>query len=362
MNFLFKWLYLDRSYPDSRIRLMYHTLFWLVVAGFIFSQLYSSVGYKVPLFMLSRLVGLIMCSLLIAYYLLSLFAFPALQQQNYGKTCFALLVAYVVTTTLYFYGIPIVIGSSSYYLHLFQTYSQKSFLSVLTSYQVFLYNWSFSFSMLLLPLMAKGFKLHFLLRYEKQALDQENAKLEIHQLKAQIQPHFILNTLHNLYAIALERNEELADYILRVSELLHYQSKSNKDAALPIAQELEFISHYISLQKLRFRPDFPLTFSVQLAKLDFEIYPFLLITCIENAFRHGISPRGEYSWIDISIQISEQGTFSLLIRNSAFDSSYPPGEGLCLTRKRLALLYPNRHRLDCLREKNSFTTQLCLTL
>lgn len=362
MNLLFKWLYLDRSYPNWHIQLIYHSLFWLVVATFIFGQIHTSVGLTVPLLIHSRLFLLIMVGLLFAYYHLSLGVLPSLQNHHFGRAAILLILTYFFTTSLFYFGLPLVGDKSNYFPHLHETYRQGSFSSALLSYQVLLYNWSFSYSALLLPLLAKGFKLHFLLRYQKQALDQENTRLEIHQLKAQIQPHFILNTLHNLYAIALERNEELADYILRVSELLHYQSKSSKDAALPLAQELEFINHYISLQRLRFRPDFPLTFSVQPAKLDFEIYPFLLITCIENAFRHGISPRGEHSWIDISIQISEQGTFSLLIRNSAFDSSYPPGEGLRLTRKRLALLYPNRHSLEYMREKNCFITRLQLTL
>lgn len=359
---LFAWLFLDRPYPNARIRWIFHLAFWLLVATFTFSQLQMSAGKTVPLASLLSLLAVILLTLLVSYYGLSIGAITALQKQRYLLAFIVLVLSYVVTTALYYYGLPYLSYPSWISLRFYNTYRSGNFWNALISYSVFIFNWSFSFSTLLLPLLAKGFKLHYLLRYEQQRLLQQKAELEISSLKAQIQPHFILNTLHNLYALALERDNDLATQILNVSQLIDYQSQPDRDTPLPLSREIAFISRYVALQRLRFKPDFPLHFNVTSIQEELEIYPFLLITCIENAFKHGISPRGEPSWITIDLAIQASGELKLRIENSAFTPTHPPGRGLALTQQRLHLLYPQRHHLSYQQNGSVFTTQLTLLL
>lgn len=359
---LFAWLFLDRPYPNARIRWIFHLAFWLLVATFTFSQLQMSAGKNVPTESLLSLLALILLTLIMSYYILSIGTLGALQEQNYLKAVFTLILTYTITTVIFYYGLSFLKYPYWAFQRINYMYTKGGFIHALKSKYVFIFNWSFSFSTLLLPLLAKGFKLHYLLRYEQQHLLQQKAELEISSLKAQIQPHFVLNTLHNLYALALERDNDLATQILNVSQLIDYQSQPDRDTPLPLSREIAFISHYVALQRLRFKPDFPLRFNVTSIQEELEIYPFLLITCIENAFKHGISPRGEPSWVTIGLVIQASGELKLRIENSAFTPAHPPGRGLALTQQRLHLLYPQRHHLSYQQNGSVFTTQLTLLL
>ena len=167
------------------------------------------------------------------------------------------------------------------------------------------------------------------------------------QLKAQIQPHFLFNTLNSIYALAVRQDDRTADTIVQLSEFLRYvvaQQGSNEPVEL--RRELEYIENYLALQRARLRDSVRVDYRVRGDPAGMTIAPLLLITYVENAFKHGVSPE-EPSEINIEVDIGG-GRVTLRVVNTIVAIRFreaDSGVGLENTRQRLKLLYPGRHEL-----------------
>lgn len=197
---------------------------------------------------------------------------------------------------------------------------------------------------------------------EKKALENANLNAEVNFLKSQINPHFLFNTLNSIYAQAHSKSDNTEFSILKLSELLRYVLYDSGDDKVPLSKDIEYINNYIALQRLRLSDRISLHYAVSGNMEGVTIAPLLLISFIENAFKHGISyTQPSSTHIDISIF---ETTLTLCVTNPIVekDSFAPGGLGLKNVKRRLELLYPDRHQLEIRRDNNLHTVNLKLEL
>ncbi len=199
--------------------------------------------------------------------------------------------------------------------------------------------------------------------------EQQAARLqsELDYLKYQINPHFFMNTLNNIHALVDIDSELAKEAIIELSRLMRYLLYESNQPTVPLRKELTFIKHYLDLMKIRCDDSVTLTFEEPDSScrcLDAGIPPMLLISFIENAFKHGISHR-EPSFIDIRVKCDD-GQFNFHCANSNFskDSMHAQrgGVGLDNVRKRLELIYPGRYQLSIVPTDKDFTVDLQLPI
>ncbi|UOG74525.1 histidine kinase [Hymenobacter tibetensis] len=183
----------------------------------------------------------------------------------------------------------------------------------------------------------------------RQALEQEKLSTELAWLKAQINPHFFFNTLNNIYALTLLDGDQAREAIHRLSRMMRYVLYDTQSGTAPLSQELLFIRDYIDLMQLRLPENVEVRYQTPDVVQEAPIAPMLLLTFVENAFKHGVSALAP-SYIHIVVQQPTTSTLEVEVRNSIFpdrpvalDENH--GIGLTNTRRRLALLYPDRHTL-----------------
>jgi len=210
------------------------------------------------------------------------------------------------------------------------------------------------------------FSLSFFLRVNQRLshIQSEKLKTEVSYLRAQINPHFLFNTLNSLYALALEKSDAAPEAILKLSSMMRYVVTESGRDSVALENEINYIKNYISLQQLRMDGNTPLTFIVTGNTGGKNISPLLLIPFIENAFKYGLNPE-ENSNITVHIDITDT-SLALNVKNNNVTVSLPPegesGHGITNTRQRLEYLYPEKHKLHIFDTEEYFEVQLILTL
>jgi len=201
---------------------------------------------------------------------------------------------------------------------------------------------------------------------QKQRLKEEKLSAELSFLKAQINPHFLFNTLNNLFAMAHQNNDpSTATGIAKLARMMRYMLEESEVAWVSLEQEIENLKNYMDLQSMRFAADDPVEIDiVQQGEFNGKlIAPLLLIPFVENAFKHGINLR-EKSFISIEINIVED-QFRFQVKNSLHLKKLEKeshGIGLENVRTRLALLYPNEHHLTIDSNNQVFNIELWIQL
>lgn len=201
--------------------------------------------------------------------------------------------------------------------------------------------------------------------YERwQKSERERLLAEVSFLKAQINPHFLFNTLNGIYTLVLKKSDRAAESVSKLSALMQYVATDATNEKVSLENEILYITNYIELQKLRLTNTTHVNFSLEGNPSALQIEPLLLITFIENAFKHGVSTEKE-SEIQIAMTINE-GDFRLHVRNSKslkiIQGSNNSGIGLENTINRLKKSYPYHHTLNISEDKASYTVDLLLQL
>jgi len=173
------------------------------------------------------------------------------------------------------------------------------------------------------------------LRIEKQAA-------ELSYLKAQTNPHFLFNTLNNIYALAREKSDLAPESIMRLSKILRFMLYEAGGTSIALEQELRIISDYIALEQLRYDESLRVNFNYEIEDMKQTLPPLLLIPLVENAFKHGVSETRSVPFVDIQLSV-KQGQLAFEVKNSSEDA---PNEenvkeniGLTNLRRQLELLY-----------------------
>jgi two-component system, LytTR family, sensor histidine kinase AlgZ len=150
----------------------------------------------------------------------------------------------------------------------------------------------------------------------------ENEKLiaELNFLKAQINPHFLFNTLNNLYYLAYSQSSNTTEVIAKLSQMMRYMIYDTNQPKVLLKKEIEYMQNYISLERLRLNNQIPVQFNVQGNIDDVRITPLVLITFLENAFKHGVSNSSTDAWVNVNIEVKgNECVFSVEMKNRVLD-------------------------------------------
>ena len=198
-----------------------------------------------------------------------------------------------------------------------------------------------------------------------EALHEEKIKTELSYLKAQINPHFLFNTLNSLYALTLEKSDDAPNAVLKLSGLMRYVVTDSSKDLVPLEKEINYLNDYIELQKLRMGSTVTFLYTVTGALSGQTITPLLLIPFIENAFKYGINPE-EKCEISITIAIDttnlELTVINKIVVKSTLDDALKSEKGLESCLKRLNFIYPNKHSLVLKNDHKMYTVLLKLQL
>lgn len=217
-------------------------------------------------------------------------------------------------------------------------------------------------SFLLVYVITVLSSLSYRISRQLQRTESRRLRSELNLLKAQIQPHFLFNTLNTIYALAVRKDDRTPATIVQLSEFLRYVvDQQNSDPPVDLRRELAYLESYLGLQRARHRDAVTVRYAVDGDPAGFRIAPLILFTYVENAFKHGVSPE-EPSVIDIRLSVGH-GRLTLVVVNNLVDIRYRDagsGVGLENTRQRLELLYPGAYDLSVGRDLKTYRVSLTL--
>jgi hypothetical protein len=219
-------------------------------------------------------------------------------------------------------------------------------------------------SLALLPIALKAIKLLLERSLRRLKAQTEATRLEMEVLKAQVSPHFLFNTLNNVYALALKDDARTAEVIRRLRALLGYVLRQTPVERVPIQEEIEFIQAYLDLERIRHGKRVTLDWQTHLNGQETRLIPpLLLLPFVENAVKHGLNRSVGTVFARFSVDVVGDA-FQFQASNSlpTVPAPQPGGLGLRNVRQRLALLYPNRHALHVEPTADEFRVRLTLTL
>jgi hypothetical protein len=197
---------------------------------------------------------------------------------------------------------------------------------------------------------------------EKKALENANLNAEVSFLKSQINPHFLFNTLNGIYSLANARSPHTEEAILKLSQMLRYVLYDSSTEKIELSKDIAYISNFMHLQRLRLAQKVKINYEVRGDIDGLFIAPLLLITFIENAFKHGVSYIYP-STIAIEISVFDE-TLTLVASNTVFENNKfdTGGIGLKNAKRRLELLYPGKYLLDIVRNNRLYVVNLKINL
>ena len=216
-----------------------------------------------------------------------------------------------------------------------------------------------------LAITIKLLKRWWLKQKEAEQLATGKARAELQLLKAQIHPHFLFNTLNNIYFFTLSASKQAPEMIKKLSDMLRYILNECDRPAVPLEKELKLIQDYMALEKIRYGEQMDMTIELKGNYHNKMVTPLLLIPFIENSFKHGASKMLAHPYVKLSISIEDNHLLFLLTNNKPDMATPAPRNGsigLKNVRKRLQLLYPGTHELNIVNEPESFIVFLKIQL
>lgn len=269
-----------------------------------------------------------------------------------------LLVFYVVCNLIFIYYFEPNFPAT--YANYVKRFTDASFLGRLTNVSEFI---SKSLYLLYPTLLLLVLKL-YTERQRLLKLNEQKKTAELVALKSQLNPHFLFNTLNNLYALALKKSDDTPKVIQKLSEILDYILYRCNDEFVALNKEIELIENYLSLEKIRYADRVKISFSKNVTGQE-KIAPLLLLTFVENAFKHGVA--NEINQANIDINISKRGEQIIFkVENSkpkTVDSKEKRESiGLTNIKKQLELLYPKAYDLIIENSASTFSANLKLDI
>lgn len=202
------------------------------------------------------------------------------------------------------------------------------------------------------------------LKHSAQKLRIEKQEAELNYLRSQTNPHFLFNTLNNIYSLSRDKSDLAPESILKLSKILRFMLYETGGAFISVGQELKIIGDYIALEKLRYDESLRINFNYDVEDMKQSIPPLLLIPLVENAFKHGVSETRSRPFVDIHLSIKHR-RLSFEVKNSVEEMEAEKGVkeniGLSNLRRQLQLLYTD-YSLTVQQEKNLFIAILKINL
>jgi two-component system, LytTR family, sensor kinase len=201
----------------------------------------------------------------------------------------------------------------------------------------------------------------------KKDLEHKNLQSELSFLKSQINPHFLFNTLNSLYALTLKKSDKAPEIVLRLSDMMRYMLYESNEKKVSLEKEVESITNYLELEKIRYGDKADINFEYSGDKADnYQIAPLLFIPFLENAFKHGLSNSLSNGFVNISMIVSEaelQFEIENSINKEARDDRYfKGGIGLANVKRRLDLIFGNKYSLKIEEQEKTYLVSLNISL
>lgn len=332
------------------------------------------------------------CQTVVLYYWLGHYVFPTyLYTRKIGRLLLLLLLTFEGIHVTNYYTFFLLAPLSNGVSDLVSTYMERAWILYnkpnglidwLFNLDIAFINFgwtSFWVSLMLLVKVVKDIIVSQArtLRLETQniVLERDNLALELNFLKSQINPHFLFNTLNSIYTRTVDVDEQAAELVLKLSDLMRYSLYESNVEAIALANELEYIQNYLDLEQARHsKQQADITFSVEGDVDRYQIAPLLLVSFIENAFKHGVMLSRQQAYVHITVcLIGDKLLFTSrnslppkrvnsLPLNTGANVSKSGGIGLVNVNKRLELLYPNRHKLSISQTDAYYKVELSLQL
>jgi len=200
-----------------------------------------------------------------------------------------------------------------------------------------------------------------------QNLKEEKLEAELKFLKSQIHPHFLFNTLNNLYALTLDKSDQAPEVVMKLSSLLDYMLYEANDPKVSLEKEVKLIEDFLALESIRYGNSLEIDFNLRGSTSGYYIAPMLLLPFVENSFKHGLSKQSSKPWIKIDM-LMERGLLHFKVNNSQgrikkdSKESYTEGIGLANVRRRLELIYQKNYSLKILDKEDYFEIDLFINL
>jgi two-component system LytT family sensor kinase len=326
-----------------------HAIFWIItVVFFIYSRvdLIDRAGWSqflLEVFLRNALLIFICYSNIL--WLIPRF-FQTKKYAAFIGVVFLLLIFYASTKSLH---------DSYLNEHLIKSV-KKSFL------QNTYYNFSIALFYVCFTMALELSKEWFIQREHLQKIKIENLNSEINYLKAQINPHFLFNSLNTLYVQIDQKNVEAKKTLEKISEMLRYQLYECNNETISIEKELAYIGNYIDIQKLRRENNCEISYCYDEKIKTSDVAPLLLIPFVENAFKHLSNFKDRANIVRVNVR-KENGDMICNVYNTSNNiNKNNNGIGLKNVKRRLELLYPNKHELHIDQRNDSFEVKLSITL
>jgi two-component system, LytTR family, sensor kinase len=196
----------------------------------------------------------------------------------------------------------------------------------------------------------------------QQVLTEQKLQAELKFLKTQIHPHFLFNTLNNLYALTLKKSERAPEMVLKLSELINYMLYECTSDEVSLGKEIKFIKNYAAIEKMRYGDKLDIDIRVAGDISDRKIAPLVLLPFVENCFKHGASEELQQSWVKVTIDVQPHVTLMKVENNKAGENGIhkPAGIGIQNVKRRLDLIYPEQHELKIINGEETFLVILTI--
>lgn len=343
------------------IRVLQHVFFWMVIAVVLAISLRGSYG-QVPLVGATYALRLVVHLLVLAaavyvnLWVLVPRYWHTKQMARYTLALIATIVGAAVLTSLMY---RFVLG------HL----PSLAFLSAIRPVSLFVFTIQAAVvvgAATMLHLMKEGLLMKDEL-IKMQDLEKKKMEAELLVLRAQLNPHFLFNSLNNIYALSLEKSDKAPGLIVKLSDLMRYILYECRGPLVPMQKELAFIRDYIALEGVRLDDDVDVRVDVGEGVEALKLPPLLFIPFIENAFKHGVNTGAVRDYIHMRWVLDAPDHLTFSIENAAPPEEGPDddpyrGVGMANIRQRLSLLYPDRHALHVTRTDAAHTVTLSLDL
>ncbi|MET3876249.1 two-component system LytT family sensor kinase [Chitinophaga sp. OAE865] len=367
---LMEWFsfFLSDKYYGTRVRIWAHVLMWGCMALLYAFLLSSSFGVSISaslVFVVRNILGA-----MFFFYIVFYFIIPKVLLKGY----FFLTILFLLIPFLFW---SIINYLCSLYAVVFLDITDSALKSFLVRVvnagwvDTFSPNHLFKIFLPVLMTVAPPMSLKLILDIIRAStrtlrLERDNLNLEVDFLRSQLNPHFLFNTLNNIYSLSIRNDSLASDLIMHLSEMMRYTLYDSNTEMVPLHLEAEFLKNYIELESVRYGKNASIRFDCDTEKMDgYQIAPLLMFPFVENAFKYSHSTTTDKCWIHASMDVSDN---KLKFEISNSKGELPEGKkiaggiGLSNTRKRLILLYPDQHILFIENNPEYYKVVLTLTL
>ncbi len=345
---------LDRLFSN---RLFLHISFWITYLcfyGFLWGS-YDDNYQKSFTCELAEMAIKLPLVYLVAYPIIHRYLFERKYWEFFGYMLLGVLLASMLQRMLYYYMLYPMFFTDRVGSGLFNTY--RIFKSI-TNIN----------SLIILLVAIKTLKKWYQDQQMHKSLEKEKLEAELKYLKSQVHPHFLFNTLNNLYSLTLKKSDNAPELVLKLSELMSYMLYDANAAQVPLSKEIQYLQNYIALEKIRYAERLDVAFNIGGQTAGKMIAPMLLLPFVENGFKHGASGDLDTVWTVIDLTVHSNRLVFKMENSKPADpetslhSAGRNGIGLSNVQRRLDLLYGNNYDLKIFDEPDSFLVVLKIEL